>query len=313
MKRPYFPLYAGDWLGDPDIQSRSLAAKGLLIQLRAYMCNCETYGVLTSAGEVIHEDNLLLMTGVSKTEFERLLNELVRAKILLRNERGALYDPKMVRDEEIRIKRSSGGALGGNPRLKRMDKHMPVSQKQSNLNGYPSLEDEIDNESESSPKEGGVGETGKAEVTWPKEIDTPECRAAWALWESYRKERGLARYKPIGLRQQLKRLSAFPPDTLVRLIEYSIAQNYQGIIDDPRRVMPVNGHAHATSSPRPTGLLLRDIETQMTNAEHELELTRYGEMDEQAEKARLERRAKIKAHMEGLRKQKADLAVGGGL
>ena len=74
----------------------------------------------------------------------------------------------------------------------------------------------------------------------PPELDTPEFRAEWELWLAYRKERRLAKYKPIGLRRQLNALAAFGPQSAIAAIEQSMAQNYQGLF--PKAVIePAKG------------------------------------------------------------------------
>lgn len=66
----------------------------------------------------------------------------------------------------------------------------------------------------------------------PAEFFTQDFLEAWECWTEYRKERRLPAYKPMGLRMQMKRLVEMGQKRAIAAIEYSIAQNYQGIFED---------------------------------------------------------------------------------
>lgn len=54
----------------------------------------------------------------------------------------------------------------------------------------------------------------------------------WAEWLEYRKERKLAKYKPIGLKMVLKRIvseSGNIESCAIDMLQYSMEMNYQGI------------------------------------------------------------------------------------
>lgn len=65
----------------------------------------------------------------------------------------------------------------------------------------------------------------------PQELDTPEFREAWTLWNEYRVEAKFKAYKPIGARITLKRLSQWGSSRSVAAIEHSIHMGYQGIFE----------------------------------------------------------------------------------
>ena len=65
----------------------------------------------------------------------------------------------------------------------------------------------------------------------PTCLDTPAFREAWAAWEQHRKELRVKKYTPTGQARQLKRLAGWGHDRAVAAIDYSMAQNYQGIFE----------------------------------------------------------------------------------
>ena len=76
-------------------------------------------------GKVIHPPNLARILGSTLPETEGWLAELDGAGVFSRADDGCIYSRRMVRDEEIREKRSAGGSLGGNPSLKTGEKVNP--------------------------------------------------------------------------------------------------------------------------------------------------------------------------------------------
>ncbi len=110
VKRPSFQFYAGDWRRDTALQSCSLEARGLWIEMITIMHDGEPYGHLTAGGMPIHEDILAKMVGASVRRVNRLLIELRSRNIFGLTSDGVIYSRRMVRDEEIRKKKAAGGA-----------------------------------------------------------------------------------------------------------------------------------------------------------------------------------------------------------
>lgn len=60
-------------------------------------------------------------------------------------------------------------------------------------------------------------------------------KAAWEEWLAYRKERRLPSYKPVGLKKTLTRLIQLADNSeaeAIKIIDYSISQNYQGLFKE---------------------------------------------------------------------------------
>lgn len=149
--RPYFPFYPGDWLRDTALRSCSLEARGLWIDMLCYMHDGEPYGHLKVKGKVISEDNLSGLLGVNLRDLRRLLKELERAGVFDRGSGDVILNRRMVRDDELRQRRASGGAQGGNPALlKRKRGKGTHVNLEDNLSEPPRL-------TTSQPSSGGEG------------------------------------------------------------------------------------------------------------------------------------------------------------
>lgn len=121
-RAPAFQFYAGDWLRDPALRACSLAARGLWIDLLAYMHQAEPYGHLCVNGQPVSPAIAARLVGETERRVVALLAELEAAGVFSRREDGAIYSRRMVRDERVRRKRAAGGKLGGNPNLRNAQK-----------------------------------------------------------------------------------------------------------------------------------------------------------------------------------------------
>lgn len=112
MKRPSFQFYPADWRKDAALQSCSMAAQGLWINLMCIAHECEPYGHLVVNGKPMLPAQIARLVGLSAKECERLLDELLDAGVSASNQEGAFYSRRMVRDEEVRNRRAEGGKAG---------------------------------------------------------------------------------------------------------------------------------------------------------------------------------------------------------
>lgn len=117
MKRPSFQFYPSDWLRDTALRSCSAGARGLWIDMICFMHEGSPYGYLKVGEKVILADNLHRMVGESLEVVKGWLHELETAGVY-DVDNGVICSRRMIRDEELRIKRAEGGKLGGNPKLK---------------------------------------------------------------------------------------------------------------------------------------------------------------------------------------------------
>lgn len=109
MKRPSFQFYPGDWLRDPALRACSSAARGLWIDMICLLHEGQPYGHLTLNGKDILPPILARILGADVKDILTWLDELESVGAFSRTESGTIYSRRMVRDEEIRQARASGG------------------------------------------------------------------------------------------------------------------------------------------------------------------------------------------------------------
>jgi len=119
-KLPGFMLYPDDLTADEALAVVSIGAFGLWIKLLCVMHKCTMRGYLRQEnGEPYSIEQIGRLTGCSVDEADHLLNELIDAGAASKTKNGIIYNRRMVREEEKRMKCSDAGKRGGgNPRLK---------------------------------------------------------------------------------------------------------------------------------------------------------------------------------------------------
>src|SRR5260363_2291 len=90
MKRPSFQFYPADWRKDSALQSCSIAARGLWIEMMCIMHECEPYGYLSINGHAMNAAQLARLVGESEKAIKGLLGELENAGVFSRTESGKL-------------------------------------------------------------------------------------------------------------------------------------------------------------------------------------------------------------------------------
>jgi hypothetical protein len=174
MKLPAFQFYPGDWQKDPNLRRCSLAAKGALIETLCLAFELDERGVLVSGGKPWSEKELAEALGGNMDVASKAVSELISKGVLKKRADGAIYNAKMVRDDEIRRKRAAGGILGGNPAL--MVNHPP------NLNGNHivnlPLKMNMKDEVPSGSQEKGSGEKPRFALPGTEEEAIQWCAAA---------------------------------------------------------------------------------------------------------------------------------------
>lgn len=112
MKRPAFQFYPSDWRKDMALQSCSVTARGLWIELLCIAHECEPYGHLMVGGRPMSAAQIGRHTGLTEREAAKLLTELLDAGVASKTDGGAMYSRRMVRDEDLRKRRAAGGEAG---------------------------------------------------------------------------------------------------------------------------------------------------------------------------------------------------------
>mgnify|MGYP001570456289 CR=1 FL=1 len=139
---PAMPFYFGDWMKAPDIRALPLDVRMVWFEMLGFMWESEERGYLTINKRPIPEKNLALMLGLPEDLLKQILKQLSDFAIYsIRESDGAIYNRKMVKDNDIREKRQKAGFIGG--------KHSFASrlaQAKSEANTEYEYEDEIENE-----------------------------------------------------------------------------------------------------------------------------------------------------------------------
>ena len=129
-RSPAFQFYPSDWLSDIKLQSCSLSAQGLLINIMCLMHQSDEYGKLLINGRIPLVKEVSKLLRLHHKTYQARLIELFLSGALYKDENGAITCKRMVKDEYIRELRRKSGKLGGNPLLNYMVKQ-EVKQKQT--------------------------------------------------------------------------------------------------------------------------------------------------------------------------------------
>lgn len=113
MKRPAFQFYPADWRKDSELQSCSIAARGLWVEMICIMHECDPYGHLVVNGKAMTVAQLSRLIGETPKTTQALLDELESAGVFARTADGCIYSKRMVKDEQVRNARAKGGEAGG--------------------------------------------------------------------------------------------------------------------------------------------------------------------------------------------------------
>lgn len=112
MKRPAFQFYPADWRKDAALQSCSLSAQGLWINIMCIAHECDPYGHLVINNIPMTTAQIARFAGVSAKECDVLLVELQGSGVFTRKEDGCIFSRRMVKDERLRNLRAEGGKAG---------------------------------------------------------------------------------------------------------------------------------------------------------------------------------------------------------
>ena len=138
-KLPAFQFYPADWLNDIKLQSCSLAAQGLLLNLMCLMHQSETYGKLLINGSKPQGKEVAHLLRLHHKTYHTRLIELILKGVLYEDENKVVCCKRMIKDEYIRQVRRESGKLGGSPLLKQKVKYR-VKQKSTPSSSSSPLE-----------------------------------------------------------------------------------------------------------------------------------------------------------------------------
>jgi hypothetical protein len=111
-KAPAFQFYAKDWIADPDLQSCSLEAHGLFINLLARMHLSSRPGYLLLGGDKPSIKALCRVYSCHHKTLMKCLKELLAAGVLKQDSEGVYYCSRMVRDNKLHEQHVEWGKQG---------------------------------------------------------------------------------------------------------------------------------------------------------------------------------------------------------
>lgn len=241
MRRPAFQFYPSDWRKDSALQSCSISARGLWIELLCVMHECDPYGCLVINGAPASPSQISRLVGEQEKAVRALLSELESAGVFSRTPEGAIYSRRMVKDERIRDIRGGAGRLGGNPNLvKQKPNQSPNQSPNQGANIGPTPSSSSSSSSSTSP----IGDVsppapspsdrvrGEEQKRKQASIDIPDWLppAAWSEFVQHRKTIGapmspLAQTKAMAELGRLRDLGNDPE----AVISKSIVQGWKGV------------------------------------------------------------------------------------
>jgi hypothetical protein len=109
-KAPGFWYYPTDF--ERDLQMLSLSAQGLWIRMMGWMHYCENRGYLElPTGIAMTEDDIAARAGKPKKEITKSIAEMERIGLFSRDERGCIFNRRMVKDAHIsRVRKAAVAA-----------------------------------------------------------------------------------------------------------------------------------------------------------------------------------------------------------
>ena len=129
MKLPAFQFYPADWRKDPGIQSLTRHDQSVWFDMLCLMHESDERGVLLLAGKPMPIEALGRILNLDEILLKQILSTLLTYGVASeRQEDGAIYNRRMVRDEKLIQIRREAGKLGGNPVLLKQNPTTPVKQ-----------------------------------------------------------------------------------------------------------------------------------------------------------------------------------------
>ena len=185
--QPYIPLYVMDFLTDEKLANCSAESTGVYIRLMCILHKMDEYGVILLKGkEKKHESNitnfaykLVRQMPYDVACIERSLSELVDEGVLtLEGDR--LFQKRMIKDNDISVKRSAAGKKGGLRTQQALQDNLPKQNDEEDADICQSKKQEAAEEPEEKPKPNLIEERFK--IFWkayPRKSSKGGAEKAW--------------------------------------------------------------------------------------------------------------------------------------
>lgn len=143
-KLPAMPFYTGDYLKSANVRSCKPDVRGLYVDCLCYLWNTNERGVFIDGNNNPYtEDEVVSIIGLDNQNSTLWLTTLLKKGLLKKRESdGAIYNERMVKDENLRKIRRAAGKQGGNPFL--VNQNSTKNEKQDNLTSNQIVETAIE-------------------------------------------------------------------------------------------------------------------------------------------------------------------------
>ncbi len=125
----YLYFYPKDWLNDTKLQTCSIQAQSMFINLMCFMHQSEEYGFLLINGTKPNDKTIINQLKTHHKTYHKGMQELIINGVIKIDSREVYYCSRMVEDNRIRLVRRQTGSMGGNPVLLNQEVNQVVNQK----------------------------------------------------------------------------------------------------------------------------------------------------------------------------------------
>lgn len=183
------------------------------------------------------------MTGLTKRTARRAIKALVDAKLIKRTKRVTRCGDSDTNLYQLLPVKDRGGGVTPDPTWGHVGPQGGVTLDRGVGSRLTPKQDPLNkNQRKREPPKAPKGETEA--TTFPKELETPEFRAAWNEWEEHRRELR-KRLTPGTRRKQLETCAKWGAERAVRAIEASIEAGWQGLFEPKQGQQNGEGEAPA--------------------------------------------------------------------
>lgn len=220
---PFFAFYPKDFTTDENVEVMSTPAVGAYILLLCKAWNQKPPATLPNDDPV-----LARFARMTPDEWQAVRSDVLSA-FTVGND-GRLHQKRLRREYEIAVGKSNKASMAAKERwskVKNADAHADALHSHCDSNAMQSVSVSKSSSDSSGGSAGGGG--GSPDAPIPEVLDTPEFRAAWEQWFSYRREYRLTKWKPSTIKTNLKKLAEVGHDAAIESINRAIESTWKGI------------------------------------------------------------------------------------
>lgn len=138
-KAPAFQFYPGDWQRDTGLQMLDHEHKGVWIDLLCFMWHSPMKGRMAMPdGKPIPDARIAASLGLEEAHWKHIRSNLIEYGVTSEDGAGCLISRRMVRDEDIRLKKVEAGRKGGKRSKPPSKKEAPPEAKRGSASATAS-------------------------------------------------------------------------------------------------------------------------------------------------------------------------------